>query len=71
VNDVAECLYAERFKLWEKVCAKISFNAMAIVGIIGIALDDWLWATFLSHDVQKTSTNSSRSSGGFGFSIRP
>jgi hypothetical protein len=44
MNDITECLYAEGFKFWEKLYAQISFNVMAIVGIIGIAIVDWPWA---------------------------
>jgi hypothetical protein len=44
LNAEKSCHYANGFKLWEKVFAQVSFNAMGIVGIVGIALVDWLWA---------------------------
>jgi hypothetical protein len=44
MNDIAECAYAKGFSLSEKLWAQISFNAMCILGIIGIARVDPIWA---------------------------
>jgi hypothetical protein len=44
MSETTSCQCAEGFTFREKLWAQISFNAFAIVGVIGIALVDWRWA---------------------------
>jgi hypothetical protein len=37
------CQLSKGFRLWEKVYAQLTFNAMVFAGIAGIALSDWRW----------------------------
>ncbi len=43
MNSESKRPLSKTFKLWEKFYAQLSFQVMAIVGIVGIARADWHW----------------------------
>jgi len=39
----SQCTLTEKFSIWEKLYAQLSFTTMGIVGTVGIILVDWIW----------------------------
>lgn len=39
---MAQCFLSEKFSVWQKLYAQLSFTTMGIVGTVGIILIDWI-----------------------------
>ena len=43
MTEESQCSLTEKFSIWEKLYAQLSFTTMGIMGTVGIILVDWVW----------------------------